>query len=74
MVERKTMIVPFKAAVRYDPTGLALEVGDHFLILHFEHYFWRQNASPVRHQSFVIAVNMTQFGEVVAIRIVVARE
>ena len=58
--------VRVEMAVIDDPARLSFQIGDHVLILYFEHHAFGQHGAPVRHQNIVSAIVSTELGEVVS--------
>ena len=57
-----------------DPARLAIEVGNHFLILSLQHHPGRQHSAPVLHQRRVSAVIPAELAEIVGVRLIATEQ
>jgi hypothetical protein len=67
LVKVKARLLPGKAAMRQDPSGLCFKIVDQIFISHLEQDVRRQDGSPVVHQRLITAVIAPELTEIVGV-------
>ena len=66
-------VFPLELAVLEDPPYLALEVGNHRLVVDVEHLAW-QDVVPVVHQPLILQVVFAKFDQVIRKRLALGKQ